>query len=671
MHQQVLHRAYSLVSVKGFDPQTRMFAGIATSPVADRMGDTIASDGVQFKNPLPLLLYHDSHKPVGEARFSSYRQDGTPFTAQISSIDRDGVVKQRLDEAVDSLNAKPPLIRGVSIGFRPLESPVLNKEGGFHFPKIEVLELSMVVIPAHQDATIDLVKSLDVGAPAATGTATNIVTNNTFVNNSTSGVTDIPVVALATTHKDVRMKTITEQISGFEATRQAKSARMLEMMTKAADDGVTLDQEQGDEYDTLESEVKAIDVHLARLRTAEEANKKAAKPVAGTSLDEGTRARAGLSVSVQERTEPGIGFARYAICKMAAYLSHGEKRASEFAQERYPHDTRLQTLFTKTNVAGGTTTDSTWAGPLVDPTNLVSEFIEYLRPRTIIGQFGMNGIPSLHDVPFNVRVLGQTSGGSAWWVGQGKPKPVTKFDFEATNLGFAKVANIAVISDELARFSTPSAERLVRNALAAAVIEKIDITFIDPDVAAVANVSPASITNGITPISTSGTDAAAVRRDIQALWNTFILDNQDPTNAVYIMPATVALALSLMVNDLGQPEFPGLTMRGGTFNGIPVIVSQYAAWTSPDVNIVALVNADEIFLSDDGQVTVDASREASLEMLDNPTNSIAPVATSMVSLWQTNSIGLKAERYINWARRRTTAVAWLQDVEWGSAGSPV
>jgi hypothetical protein len=58
-------------------------------------------------------------------------------------------------------------------------------------------------------------------------------------------------------------------------------------------------------------------------------------------------------------------------------------------------------------------------------------------------------------------------------------------------------------------------------------------------------------------------------------------------------------------------------------------------------------------------------------MLDNPTNNIDGTATTMVSMFQTNSLALRAERYINWARRRPEAVQWMDDVNWGSVGSPV
>jgi hypothetical protein len=82
------------------------------------------------------------------------------------------------------------------------------------------------------------------------------------------------------------------------------------------------------------------------------------------------------------------------------------------------------------------------------------------------------------------------------------------------------------------------------------------------------------------------------------------------------------------------------------------------------------VNANDIFLADDGQVNVDVSTEASLEMADDPTNSGSPVETTLVSLWQDNLIGLRAERFINWARARESAVAFMDEVGWTAAGSP-
>ena len=230
------------------------------------------------------------------------------------------------------------------------------------------------------------------------------------------------------------------------------------------------------------------------------------------------------------------------------------------------------------------------------------------------------------------------------------------------------MANIAVLTEELMRFSNPSAERLVRDSLAGALIERLDKDFIDPTKAAVSNVSPASITNGVTPVVASGTgDADDIRFDVSAAMSKFIAANITPTAGVWIMSATTALALSLMRNALGQKEFPDITMLGGTFEGLPVIVSEYVGGDSTG-RYVILANASDIWLADDGAIMIEASREASLQMLDNPTNTPvgATVATSMVSMFQTNSIAIRAERYINWKKRRAAAVTYISGVNWGA-----
>jgi HK97 family phage major capsid protein len=259
------------------------------------------------------------------------------------------------------------------------------------------------------------------------------------------------------------------------------------------------------------------------------------------------------------------------------------------------------------------------------------------------------------------------------WVGQGRAKPVTSFSTAAQTLAYTKIAAISVITEELARFSSPSAEMLVRDELARAVIERMDIDFIDPAQAAVANVSPASITNGLTALTSAGTAEANIRTDLTNLLSTFVENNIDPTNLVLLMPNTLALAASLMVNSLGQPSFPGINTTGGALMGIPVITSQYLANASGAGNLVIAVNASDIFVADDGQVTLDASREASIEMSDAPLgNSGVPTASSVsvVSMYQTNSIAIRAERYINWVKGRSNSVVYMDDVNWGSVGSP-
>ena len=89
---------------------------------------------------------------------------------------------------------------------------------------------------------------------------------------------------------------------------------------------------------------------------------------------------------------------------------------------------------------------------------MASEFIELLRPAQILSRFGTNGIPSLRRVPMNVRMATQTAGGTYQWVGEGAAKPVGELAFGEFTMRFAKAAGIIVITEELARTSSPAAE---------------------------------------------------------------------------------------------------------------------------------------------------------------------------------------------------------------------
>jgi hypothetical protein len=60
------------------------------------------------------------------------------------------------------------------------------------------------------------------------------------------------------------------------------------------------------------------------------------------------------------------------------------------------------------------------------------------------------------------------------------------------------------------------------------------------------------------------------------------------------------------------------------------------------------------------------SREASVQMDSAPTNPPA-AATVLVSLWQMNMVGIRAERFINWKKRRTGAVQYIDGANYGDA----
>jgi HK97 family phage prohead protease len=157
-----MNRAYALLEVKALDDDKRMIEGFATTPTVDRAGDIVESAGAEFKLPIPLLWQHDSQKPIGHVLAAKVSKDGIRVRAQLARVDEAGPLKDRLDEAWQSI--KSGLVRGLSIGFKGLETEQIEDTFGLRFVRWLWLELSAVTIPANQDASIEAVKAL-----AATG----------------------------------------------------------------------------------------------------------------------------------------------------------------------------------------------------------------------------------------------------------------------------------------------------------------------------------------------------------------------------------------------------------------------------------------------------------------------------------------------------------------------
>lgn len=652
-----MKRAYSVMEIKSFDDSSDVVTikGIASTPKMDRGGDIVEPKGAKFKTPFPLLWHHQTDKQVGHVTFAQPNDSGVPFVAEIPKVKEPGLLQDRVNEAIHSL--KYGFSTAVSIGFREIGDKWERlKNGGTRFLEWEWLELSLVPIPMNADASVQTIKSIDDELLRA---ALGETPQRPAVKPASPGASG-SVVSL--NPKGARSMNMKEQISAFEAKRASNVAALSKLAEGA--EGATMDAETQKQFDELSAEVDQIDDHIKRLRALEKMLPGAATPVpasAGASEQESVRVRAGEGVIRPNAALPkGIGLARYV--KAIAFGKGNNAEAREYAKQ-WDTSTPEVSLALKTAVAAGTTAHSTWAGPLVYAENLSSEFVDYIRPMTILGK--LNG---LRQVPFNIRYPIQDGGSTVGWVGQGLGKPVSALSFTSGTLGFAKAAGIVVITQELARFSSPAAELVVRDDLAAQMTYFLDQQFIDPGVAAVANVNPASILNGATNVrqaAAAWTSMANVLTDVYAFMATFAANDISLEGAYWVMTPDTALRLSLLLTTGGENfAFPNVTINGGSFLGIPVIVSNSVPHSTSAGAIVALIKPSEVFVADDGQVAIDVSTEASLLMDSAPTTqtSATPTGSSVVSMFQTNSIAIRAERVINWARRRTYGVGYIDNM---------
>jgi HK97 family phage major capsid protein len=314
-------------------------------------------------------------------------------------------------------------------------------------------------------------------------------------------------------------------------------------------------------------------------------------------------------------------------------------------------------------VAGGDSTTVAWAGRLVTPdSRYTGDFLEYLKARTVYDQL------PLRQVPANVTIKGQDGIGTGYWVGESLAIPASAQEFSTINLSPMKVAALAVLSNELIRDSSPSAEMLVRDGLIEAIAQRIDETFLGLDDAGTG--TPAGLLFGVTAMDPSGTTAEALRRDIHALYTPF-LQARNAAGLHMVTSPTLAKSISLMTNPLGQTEFPGITADGGTLLGDPLHTGDNVYCESDGTHFI-LMKPSDIWKIGDMGIEVALSRDATIEQVSNPagrSDNPTAQANTPVSMFQTDSVAFRVIRPIGWAKRRDDAVQFIKGGDYGAAGS--
>ena len=176
--------------------------------------------------------------------------------------------------------------------------------------------------------------------------------------------------------------------------------------------------------------------------------------------------------------------------------------------------------------------------------------------------------------------------------------------------------------------------------------------------AAVTNVSPAGILNGADTDAASGTDATAVIHDMRQILAHYQVNNIPTDGLALIMQPVLASSIASIYTTLGVPYFPNVSGTGGNVLGLQVITSNNV----PSGYIISM-HPPSVAIADEGGLQIDTSREASVELEDNPTSS----NYHLLSAFQSNLVFVRAERYISWARLRAKGVFYLTSAAYGGS----
>lgn len=649
----VERKAHSLLTIKASSESggRRTFTGIATTPTPDSYGDIVEPKGAEFKLPIPLLWMHDAGDPIGWITRAKVTDAGIEVEGEVATITEEGELGARLTKAWQMLKAG--LVQGLSIGFRGVEAAEIKGTWGYRFTKWLWLELSAVTIPANQEATIVSVKSASVQAWAASGR------KGIAPGAIKPGVSGQPPAQTKGTAMNLR-----EQLASLREARSTKAARLEEIKTAAA--GRRMTPEEAEEFDGLLGEIGDADDEI-RLKSAELLEAGSAREVKGGRMSEALESRRGPAVQKQKADReddfPGQSFVRKAIAQALSFIALKQGRfiaPDVFAKARWGETQPRLVEVVKAAVAGGGTGSGEWGAELAQSdTRYTGDFIDYLWSQTIFDRL------PLRPVPARIHIKGSDGVATGYWVGESKAIPVSKGDASDVELTPLKVGAIAVISKELVESSDPSAELWVRDMLVKASAQRVDTTFLSA-AAASSGVSPAGILNGLSALAPSGTDADAVRADLMSLYAPH-LAAKNASGLVQVMTPSMAKALQLLRNTLGQREFPDIRADGGSLEGDTVYTGDNV---TPGDWI--LLKPSEIWKIGERAVEVSMSDTATIEQNDAPQGAgDTPTAASATisSLWQTEQVGFKVVRPINFKLRRPSAVSYLANAEYGGVVS--
>lgn len=281
------------------------------------------------------------------------------------------------------------------------------------------------------------------------------------------------------------------------------------------------------------------------------------------------------------------------------------------------------------------------------------EFSEYVRPSTLLGR-----LEGFRKVPLRTRLINGTGGTTANWVGELQPTPVSAGAFNMLLLEPMKVVGVAVVTQELLRMSSPEGDNILQNDLRDAVAKAADVAFIDPSNIGLTGVTPPSITFGVTPIASSGSENNAIQADLKAAITKLVTAGSTLANAVWIMSSRTAVALNL--KGFGAGSTLGINAKGGELAGLPVYTSEHMT-PGQAGDYIVLVDLSKVAIGDEGDANVEVNTQGTVQMSDSP---VAGASAVPISLWQSNCAAVKAERFLNWKVLRAGAVALISGVSY-------
>ncbi len=627
---------------------------VLSDETVDRMGDVIVADGwnlANFKRNPIALFGHDQSTPIGY--WENLRIEGSKLVGHLKLAAKG--TSQRIDEIVSLI--EQGILKAVSVGFKPLDSEPMANGRGVRFKRQELLETSVVSVPANP-AALAVAKSLHLSAETIAEVFGEQAEKAPETVKRTPGVTAKSTPTFRA--KGNAMNTLSKRIEDNQGRLVALQDDLRQNIDDAGDEP---SEDQNAIIKGLNEKIGEAQESLSNLVEAEK--RLGTVAVERAAVDDSSRPDRVWAAPAQ-KVEPVDYIIRSAVVAVKAHI---EKRPfTDVLRDTYGEDIKTKAvsdlIVQKAAVAPADTTTTAWAGALVQ--TAIGDFFDLLLPQSVYpglsakgGRFGFgrNGTISLPTRDATPTVAGS-------FVAEGGAIPVRRAGFSAITLTPKKMAVITTMTREITERSTPAIEQLLRNAIQEDTAVSIDSVLLDATAASTTR--PAGLRNGAsTAPGTAGGGIAAVVADLKAMLGALnTATNGNLREIVFLMNPAQALALSLTQNAGGDFPF-AQEVSQGRFQGYSVIQSA----TVPAGVVIALDAAD-FFSATGDDPRFDVSDQATLHMEDTAPTAIstagAPnaVAAPVRSLFQTDSLALRMILPINWAMRRTGVIVERTAVSW-------
>ena len=610
----------------------------------DRMGDVIEPKGWMldhFKSHPIALFNHDTDQVIG--KWADVRIEGGQLRGELE------LAEAGTSPLVDTVRAlvRQNILRAVSVGFRPVEKSPLNEDadkyyGPFRFTKSELLECSLVSVPANPNA-LSTVKSLNLPGDIVAEVFCKPADENRSRTTGKSAKYLAP--------QGTKMKPLSERIEHAQIEYNANQDRLQELAELD-----TLD-------DTAQAEIEERTLNRDTISRQIDTLKKLETGLASQRASSEQRMQAPAIIRTPHalrKLDPRDHIYRAMTTHFIAKMQ--QKTIEEVLRERYPGDEGTGAVL-KTAVGPALTTQATWAAELVG--TAIADFLNQLPITTIYPRLSSKGIKFTFGRNGTIRIPGRsatpTINGS--FVGEGQPIPVRKLGLTAIPLTPKKMAVISEFTREMALHSTPAIEGVIRQAINDDTAVAIDTVLIDA--VAADTIRPAGLRNGVSGLTPSVATAAFDKMiaDIKALIAP-IVAARGGRDLVLLMNTAQSLSLSWVVTPNG--EFVFADVQDGTLRNLTVITS-----TTVPAGMLIMLDASEFASVTGDAPEFDVSDVATIHEEDTTPLPIATgaqgsgvLATPTRSLWQTASIGIRMMVDMNWTMRRTSMVSWMTGVTW-------